>query len=585
MKLSISNIYRTMDSPAANIPPETSGLPVSTHATARLRREALERLLIVSSSASGLIYLLGLPGAIEEKNWLALAFYGLVAAGLVALTFAPQLAHNWRAAGFLALMGLSGGFMLATQGLTGSGRLLLLLLPLLSVLLFAPRGIARLAALAASVLILSFVSLSAVLGYLPAAETEPQPISWPTAWLGFTLLCVTGALVADQFLRGMEEGLNEREIVILGFDRERQRLEYQVQEEKLKLERRLLQIHTAAEITQAISNELDLSQLLMRVCALIKDRFDLYYVGVFLIEPGSDEAVLKAGTGEAGQAMLAEGHRLKVGGESMVGQATAFRQARIALDIEKEDELTKQVRFDNPHLPETRSELALPLITPQAAIGALTIQSKLEAAFDENDIVVLQGIADSLASAIENARLFEQLQSNLDEISRLHTRYLQHSWSQVVESKGAQEHLYLAKGVAGKDIPGNEGSPALRKPHQAELPILLRGQQIGSLTLEADHAFSKKDLTLAKAVINQAALALENARLLEESRQRADQKMIAAQISNRIWSSSDIDTILQTALQQLGVSLAAAQGSIELWPEPEPNPNRLLESDGIHDHP
>jgi DNA-binding LacI/PurR family transcriptional regulator/anti-anti-sigma regulatory factor/putative methionine-R-sulfoxide reductase with GAF domain len=188
-----------------------------------------------------------------------------------------------------------------------------------------------------------------------------------------------------------------------------------------QVEKRAVQLQTAAEVSQATSSILEPEALIKRVVDLVNERFDLYYVGLFLVEAispsdgGAKEqwAVLKAGTGEAGRQMVAQGHRLLVGGESMVGQCVAGKKACIALDVGEE-----AVRFENPLLPETRSELALPLISRGEAIGALTIQSVQEAAFSEEDISVMQTMADQLANAITNARLYEQAQRAYAEVEQ-----------------------------------------------------------------------------------------------------------------------------------------------------------------------
>jgi PAS domain S-box-containing protein len=170
------------------------------------------------------------------------------------------------------------------------------------------------------------------------------------------------------------------------------------------LQRRAVQLQTAAEVSRAASSILDLDKLIQTVVDLIRERFDLYYSGLFLVDEAGRWAVLRAGTGEAGQKMLKQGHKLEVGGSSMIGWCVANKQARIALDVGEE-----AVRFENPHLPETRSELALPLVSRGEAIGALTIQSTQEAAFSDEDIAVLQTMADQLANAIANARLYDAL--------------------------------------------------------------------------------------------------------------------------------------------------------------------------------
>jgi DNA-binding LacI/PurR family transcriptional regulator/anti-anti-sigma regulatory factor/putative methionine-R-sulfoxide reductase with GAF domain len=178
-----------------------------------------------------------------------------------------------------------------------------------------------------------------------------------------------------------------------------------------RLENRGVQLLTAAEVSRAASGVLALDELIQQVVDLVRERFDLYYAGLFLIEDGW--AVLWAGTGEAGRHMLAERHRLKVGGDSMIGRCIGDRQARIALDVGEE-----AVRFENPLLPGTRSEMALPLISRGEAVGALTVQSSQEAAFGAGDIAAFQTMADQLANAITNARLYEETQRAYAEVEQ-----------------------------------------------------------------------------------------------------------------------------------------------------------------------
>ncbi len=207
-----------------------------------------------------------------------------------------------------------------------------------------------------------------------------------------------------------------------------------------------------------------------------------------------------------------------------------------------------------------RSELALPIVSQQGALGAITIQSQIESAFDQDDIIVFQSVADSLASAIENSRLFEQVQNNLEEISTLHRQYLREAWSQVIEDQGPQEYLYEA-GTGQTRSPGQNVS--------IHLPIRLREQVIGDIRLDTDpeRKPGMEELALAESVLSQTALALENARLLEETRQRANQEILAAAITTRIWSSSNIETIMRTALEEIGSSLDVESASIEIWPQ------------------
>src|SRR5262249_3464115 len=148
---------------------------------------------------------------------------------------------------------------------------------------------------------------------------------------------------------------------------------------------------------------LDINVLLPMVVDLIRDHFDYYYVGIFLIDEAKEWAVLKAATGEIGERMIAKEHRLKLEDSSMIGWSIIHRRARIAPDVGEDG-----IRFKNPYLPLTRSEMALPLITHGEVIGAMTIQSEYSSAFSPVDITALQTMADQVANTLENARLFTE---------------------------------------------------------------------------------------------------------------------------------------------------------------------------------
>ncbi len=180
-------------------------------------------------------------------------------------------------------------------------------------------------------------------------------------------------------------------------------LEERVADRTRELNRRATHLQAAAEVSRVANSVLQLDALMHQTVNLIRNRFDYHYVGLFLLDPAGHWAVLHAGTGEAGRVMLAARHKLGVGSDSMIGWCIAHNEARIALDVGQD-----AVRFDNPLLPETRSEMALPLISRGQTIGALTVQSVEPQAFTEEDITVLQTMADQVANAVQNARLFQE---------------------------------------------------------------------------------------------------------------------------------------------------------------------------------
>ena len=179
------------------------------------------------------------------------------------------------------------------------------------------------------------------------------------------------------------------------------------------LAQRGMLLQTAANISRAVLSILSLDELLEETVELIRKHFNYYYVGIFLVDEEKEYVHLKAGTGEAGKKMLADNYKFKIGEGSMVGWSVANTKARIALDAVKDT-----VRFANPLLPKTRSEMALPLVIKNEAIGSLIVQSEKEAAFTEEDVSALETMVDQLAIAIQNAQLYEQAQSEIEERER-----------------------------------------------------------------------------------------------------------------------------------------------------------------------
>ena len=229
----------------------------------------------------------------------------------------------------------------------------------------------------------------------------------------------------------------------------------------LKLDRRALQLQAAAEVSRATGSILDPDELIQQVVELTRERFGLYYVGLYLVDQtdGTGKwAVLRAGTGEAGRQMVAQGRRIEVGGDSMVGWCIANRQSRLEEDVTEE-----AARQKNPLLPATRSKLALPLISRGQAIGAMTIQSAQPDAFAEEDITTLQTMADQLANAIENARLFAEHKRAQEALAE-HARQLEETTAfldSVVENvplmffvKDAEDLRWVRWNKAGADTIG-----------------------------------------------------------------------------------------------------------------------------------
>ncbi len=352
-----------------------------------------------------------------------------------------------------------------------------------------------------------------------------------------------------------------------------------------EVEERAHQIQAAAEVAQVVSNFLDPEVLMERVVALVCERFDLYYVGLFLVDESGEWtgeprrwAVLRAGTGEAGEAMMAAGHRLEVGGSSMIGQCVANQEARIALDVGQ-----AAVRFDNPHLPDTHSEMALPLISRGQAIGALTIQSTERAAFSEEDITILQTMASQVAIAIENTRLLEQAQAALAEMESTQRRYIQRAWSEFERRLAQTEHEVARPGAAPVDedlAVKIQQALAARKPqvvaHEDDdgaprsvlvAPSLLRGELVGGVTIEderGEREWTDDEIALIEVVAERMAMIAENMRLLDETQRRAARERLTGEVAARMRETLDVESVLETAAREIGDALGLAALDVRL---------------------
>ena len=298
-------------------------------------------------------------------------------------------------------------------------------------------------------------------------------------------------------------------------------------------------LQAAADVSRATTLLRDPDELLRQVVDLVQERFSLYYVGLFLVDEAREWAVLRAGTGEAGQTMIEQGHRLAVAGESMIGRCVASGQARIALDIGQEP-----VRFENPLLPETRSEMALPLHSRGQVVGAMTVQSKVEAAFDEADIAVMQTMADQVAIAIDNARLFGETQAALKDMEAVHRQYLREAWTAYLPTAGA---TYYETALPADSERQGDGQVL-------SVPIMLRGEEIGTLGVQAaggTRQWTVAEEALVQAVTNRLALAAENLRLLDETQRRAVQERLVGEVTARMRQTLDVSVVLDTAVEEI----------------------------------
>ncbi len=327
-------------------------------------------------------------------------------------------------------------------------------------------------------------------------------------------------------------------------------------------ERRARQLETIAQVARAVTSLRDLNQLLPEITQQICDSFGYYHAGIFLVDESRDYAILRASNSKGGQAMLARGHRLKVGRQGIVGNVTNTGRYRIALDVGED-----AIFFNNPDLPDTRSEIALPLLIGDEIIGALDVQSTESNAFSEDDVKILSLLSDQISVAIENARLFDETRQALAQIKEIYTESSDSGWHALAKESSTTGYRYARGSVEQLRKKTDVTIPLTGDA--LEIPILLRGEKLGDLKIRrpaGQSAWSEKESRMYQAIAERMSFALENARLFSDARRRANLERVAAEAATKISSSVRFETILRTAAEEISHLMDGSEVLIQIQP-------------------
>ena len=333
------------------------------------------------------------------------------------------------------------------------------------------------------------------------------------------------------------------------------------------------QFEAITKVTHAINAAQNLQELLPHISDVVSEQFGFYHVGIFLNDASNQYATLSAANSPGGKKMLKRGHQLKIGEQGIVGYVTGTGNPRVALDVGEDI-----IYFNNPDLPETHSEMALPLKVASEIIGALDVQSTIPNAFSDEDVEVLSTLADQVSLAIQNARLFDQTQKSLLEAESIYRQQSRESWYRLSEKQKLKGYRYTASGSSpllesGKDE--DQKTIPISQRRETSVPIILRGETIGTLSVQIPKSerISADQIDLIKAVADRVALSAENARLFEETTSTATRERIVSDISNKIRSTNDPQEMMQTAMAELQRVLGATR--IEIIPQKTaPSPDK-----------
>ncbi len=502
------------------------------------------------------------PSLLANRNPIMLVLYGGVYLALLIATFA-KLSYTFRAWTFISLFyALSLGGLYET-GIWANARVFFVATALITNMLISPR---------ASIWTAIFTLLTAAVGgwlILSGRMQITTPGMWPgdiTTWIrGGALIVMLDAIFILGIDLLMKEFVNAQDRAshsLKELEAERRLLEQRVETRTRESLQKTARLEASAYVARKIADIRDLQELLNDIVHTVAEQFRFYHVGIFMLDEGSRNAVLQAASSEGGAKMLEAGHRLKVGGKGIVGFVTGKGQPRIALDVGSDEFFLK-----NPLLPLTRSEMTVPLIARERVIGALDIQSELPQAFSEGDLEVMQALAGQLATAIENVRLISESQAAVAQFESVNSLLTPQLWGRFLRGR---RHAFQYKPTGLRPYDGSQPIP---DSGTLRIPLTLRGREIGVIHLHRKPSappWGSRERELATEVAAQVALALDNARLLEETTHRAEVERLTSDISTRIGSSTLYESIIKTAAEELSRALGGSEVLVQIQPT-QPN--------------
>ncbi len=479
-----------------------------------------------------------------------------------------------------SLIAAVGVISLTTNGLKNSGMVGLPIILVIAAILLGRRAFVIITPLAVmTTIVVAYFDLQGNIKFVPAGVDDA--IILPVLLLGCSgIIQLLMTRLNENIIKARQSERNyvteNQALVELQAS-----LENRVAQRTLELERanrnnerRARQFEAVAQVSAIISNIQDFETLIVKITQVISEQFEHYHTGIFLLDETREFAILRAANSMGGQRMLDRNHKLQVGQTGIVGYVTATGTSRIALDVG-----TDAVFFDNPDLPGTRSEIALPLLIGSQVIGALDVQSEKENAFSTDDIAVLETLANQVSIAIQNTLIIEEARKSLAEAQSAYSESIQEAWKVMrpqslgvglqwsestikqLDNQLQDEHIKNAFAQGLTTI-------AVASSGKLAIPIRIRGQVIGVMSLNNKNGskWSDDDVDIAEAVAERLSLAIETATLLRTTQQRADIEKITTEITSKISSSSHFDTILQTAAQELSKALGGSDVLVQIEP-------------------
>jgi len=526
-------------------------------------REAFLRVVMRGASLVGVFLVIN--SIVQKSPAVILTTYIIIFTILIIVTFirVPYIVRALVFAGIIYTVGLT---IILGWGINADGSMYLLGFISIMALLFDHRvGIIANIITFITIMVVGWLASSGTFTLLVSKLSPGTVADWLTSAIDVVGVGIVLTLAAYFLKREFDIVLMQVRQTFNALTNERTNLEERIKERTTdlvlanqKTAEQATRLRTVADVSRATATIQNQDRLLDSLTRLISERFGYYHIGIFLLDSENQYAILQASNTDGGLRMLARGHRLRVGEQGIVGYVTRSGEHRIALDVGQD-----AVFFDNTDLPDTHSELALPLKIGGTILGALDLQSTAQNAFSEEDVSILSILADQVAIAIQNVRSSEQAQRALVE-AEIATRQLSgEAWKEY--STNIQTRGYRYDGVKSDVLKETLGSQ--NQKDALSIPVQLRGQTIGHLKLKSSnttHKWSEDERAIIESTAERVAIAMEGARLLDEAQKRAARETFLSEIGTKLGTSFQLDSILRDTVEELGQNLKGSTISFQL---------------------
>lgn len=456
---------------------------------------------------------------------------------MVVIATAFKFPYTIRISTFLFGVYILGIAELISLGILGDSLFFFLGLVVFATMLLSPR--AGTIAVAGGIITLGIMGFLWMGGRFESLNPGATPakledwISAGAALMMFGVVIVYGFRQLESEFSGAQSRISQ---TLGALREERNNLENRVTE-------RTMQLRRINEVERAVAAILDIDEILPLTAKYIQNEFDFYCTVVYLLDPSRQWVEMREVVGEAGKMIKEKKQRFSVNGRSLIGQVIRSKTGLILLD-------SGQIRQEYPlFFPYTRSLILVPLVVGDNVLGALEMHSSKESGFFPQDLDAFQNMANGISVSIENARLYQEAQQSIMEMQATQRQYLEGMWNSLASERNLNYAL------------GDTEQP---DANSLKIPLALRNQIIGEIVTSSESEWTAEQKNLIESIAAQATLALENARLVEESQFTAAQEKLTNEIIARLWAAPNMDSILQTVVRELGRNLEASEVEIEV---------------------